>query len=192
MAEKISKGGERGVPQAEPERLIPLHVGGELPVEKTGKGEKAGKKECLDAYLKYGMSFEKAYRDYIQARNKYVDFSLTLNKIQKLEGALDEPSFKSIPDEKALDERSQARLELVMGEATATVDKDEEDDNEKMRAALATIYAEGSKEYKAALAEMTGKQSEEAAPKTKKEVSQEIGHLEGEAKRLWENPMVRY
>ena len=156
----------------------------------------------IQEYLDFGPSFEKAYREYIQLRNEYVRFSLALDKMGKLRSVLEEPAFKSIPDNAKLSDRDASRLEMIMREE----DNEKPDDGDKeefdedfakmeMLKSLATIYTSGSPEYEQAIAEIeAASQSEDSEQKlvTKAEAQAELLDLQTEVNDLWQDPMVRY
>jgi len=148
------------------------------------------KKQDLSEYLKYGLSFEKAYREYIKSRNGYVNFLTSINELSRLEGLLEEPHFKSIEAEHALDTNAAARIEMVMRE-TEPSQLSSKKEREQVLASLGTVYAPESDEYKEVEKILSGKKRVDL-PRTKRELMEEVERLKGDVRDSWEDSMVRY
>lgn len=144
-------------------------------------------KEIIDDY---GLPFEKAYRDFISERTQYIQFTGALHELARLKGELEEPTFKDIPEEERLDERSYARIEKIVREADTAALGDSEEDEEEMLASLATLYAPGTPEFEELRGRVLGKKH--TFPHTKKEIQRDIEANEAKVYELWQNDWVRW
>lgn len=148
------------------------------------------KKSELAEYLKYGLSFEKAYREYIRSRNRYFAFISSVNEASQLEGLLEEPSFKSLPEGAPLDVHAHARVEMVMRE-TEPQELATKKQKDAAIDALKTVYPEESEEYRQMLSQIKSKKQTEM-PQSKRQVQERLHELRSEVHNLWDDSMVRY
>ena len=147
------------------------------------------KNEEIQQTLKYGLSFEAAYREYIRSEREYFDFMRSLNEASQLESLLEEPDFKDAKANTKFDKRASARLGTIMKESDIEVAPDREESLD----ALATIYPKGGREYKEAMGLLSQEKPEKVnKPETKKEIAKRIEELKARVGERWENPMVRY
>ncbi len=150
------------------------------------------KRSELAEYLKYGLSFEKAYREYIKSRGSYFTFLSSVNEVSQLEGLLSEPSFKSMSGDSLLDAHAQARVEIVMrdteaGHLTSKKRKEQSLD------ALKTIYPEDSEEFRQLVEQINNQNKKRPKPlQTKRQVQEKLDDLRSELHDLWGDSMVRY
>ncbi len=150
----------------------------------------ARKKEEVDDYKKYGLSFEKAYRDYLSSRNEFTHFLIAQDQIIQLDTMLGEPSFQSLPEDSNLDEKAQSRIERSMRSASFRVHQDQFPEIEATIEALKSVYGEGSPEYQEMRKTLlVGTHSEK--PQTKGEMLGELQDLRQQVQELWQDPMVR-
>jgi len=149
-------------------------------------------KSKIDEYLSEGLSFEKAYREYIRARNDFVRFESAFKSINALEEMLREPAFASLSGDAPLDERSYARLEQMMRQGKQEARGDSE--QTVLLEALETIYPKGGEEYneQARLISESGGNLDSALHKTKKDIEEELASMRKQQRELWESNMVRY
>lgn len=148
------------------------------------------KKAGLAEYLKHGLSFEKAYREYIKARGRYFTFVSSVGEGSRLEGLLEEPSFKSIDSNAPLSTHALARVEMVMSE-TEPGGLSTKKQKDQALDALKTIYPDDSDEYKRLSDEIKSKRPLQI-PESKRQVQETLAQLKSTVQDLWQDPMVRY
>jgi len=182
---------QRFVREAEALRTVVRHAGeqGEREQALNMYGEK---QRSIGEYLGHGLSFERAYREYMQARNEYVHFCLAQKEGGKLNELLFEPAFQSLSTDAPLDEIALARLESMMREQASIVKTDQAKEHSSLLESLKTIFSEDSEEYKAQAALVTEEHTKTPSPKTKKEIMEEIASLQKTVQELWKVDMVRY
>ncbi|MDO8618674.1 MAG: AAA family ATPase [Candidatus Daviesbacteria bacterium] len=164
------------------------------PVEKAYASLLYGeKKKQLDEYLGLGLPFEKAYREYIKAKNDYLELKSTLKSIHALEASLNQPafsSFKDSPEAKKIDDEAYGRLESVVRQTEVSTLLEKGNEIQSLLGGLKLIYPEDSAEYQSVERELL-KLKPADLPKNKKEIIEQIGQKGERAAELWDNPMVR-
>jgi len=146
----------------------------------------------IKEYLSYGASFERAYREYIRARNSYVHFMALLDETTRLENLLNEPAFATMSDGVKLDAKSYSRLEGIAREVDEKIEQEVMGDTDSLLESLKTIYPEGSEEYEEFKREILEKKGEKDMPRTKKEIIEALQRMREEISELWDNNMVHY
>lgn len=149
------------------------------------------KKKKIDEYLTYGPSFEKAYREYLSYKTKFFRFNDKLQEKTKLQKVLEEASFKAIPEDAKMDEKSYARLEMISRTTQVSTDTENAEDKDELAETLKYVYDENSEEYQKIMATMNAAEPIKLPP-TKKEITQELQTLSQDINEEWEDPMVRY
>ncbi len=149
------------------------------------------RQEAMREYMDYGPPFEKAYREYINARREFSDFLKMLTDIKLFERMLSEPVFQSLGDNDVLDTTSWARLERVMN-TKGDIATDENDDQEALLESLKSVFPEDSDEYREARRTLLS-EIPVVVGRSKKELRTELVRLRKEAGDIWQdNSMVRY
>lgn len=149
------------------------------------------KREQINQYLDYGVSFEAAYREYLRARNEFINFETDRKELVGLENLLTSPVFASIGDEKQLDQRARARLEALT-RSIREEDVEEKADSRLMLEALSTIYPKGSDNYEEFAKKLESPSAEGIKMRTKGDIKEEIARLREKINQDWESPMVRW
>ncbi len=144
--------------------------------------------EDIDAY---GPSFERAYRDYIRGRVRFIRFRGVQSRIRRLENALGEPAFEGYPDDGEPNVRARSRLEALSRAQSQT----EEPEADELLDSLKSIYPEESLEYKRLQEEIDRSMSSDGDSNrvlSKAEMRDEITSLQSQAENLWNDGMVQY
>jgi MoxR-like ATPase len=153
--------------------------------------EYAERKRIIDKELAdYGLSFQHDYREYLSAQGDYMKFMNTLHEVTRLEGALQEPSFKELPSDVSLDVTDYSRLERVMHDTERQQTSMDYENIQQLLAGLETIYPKGSPEYVEAERELLIENPK--LPPTKKELEERVVKLREKANELWQDSMVQY
>lgn len=190
---KAIEGFQRCVREAQDLRKVARSA--QDPVEKAYASLLYGEqKKIVDVYLAWGLPFEKAYREYIRARNNFIHFDITLQHISKLEDFLNRPAFSSqLPEDKRnkLDERAHARLEVIVRDTDISTVLNHGQEIETLLEGLKLIYPEDSPEYQETKRKLLTIKTQEL-PQSKKEALEELERQRQQAQELWGDPMVRY
>lgn len=142
----------------------------------------------------FGLSLEKAFREYNRERVKFNHFTRLQQEKTALERSLLKPSFQSITDpDRKLTVQTYAVLEREMQQAESGAGA--ETDPEAVLESLKAVFGEDSQEYKETAAAIREGAAAEAHGgkkfKTKAEIEQEVGGLGGEMEDLWDDLRVR-
>lgn len=136
---------------------------------------------------KHGLSLEKALREYVKAKQKYLEFVDKSTRIEALRRQQEQPTFASLPENQKFDPATQARLDkLTAGQEPV----DHRQEVAQTLTALAAVYTPGSPEYQQLETQLLA-ETPSAMPTSKAALVKKIAELEKETTILWNDPLVR-